>query len=279
MKPGMKRRDRPPKKRTFRILPGVLLAVSAVAGWLYVYNRPATSPPAAGAPVYGYRVVRVYPHDPQAFTQGLIFRDGFLFESIGLNGHSSLRKVRLETGEVVQAHDLDAQHFAEGLTDWGGRLIQLTWQSGVGFLYDMATFKTTGTFAYAGEGWGLTHDGDRLILSDGSPILRFLDPATLRETGRVTVRDNGGPVYRLNELEFVRGEIYANVWHTDRIARISPQSGEVTGWIDLQGLLPEADRTSPEAVLNGIAYDAGGDRLFVTGKLWPKLFEVRVPGP
>ena len=224
---------------------------------------------------YGYEVVHEYPHDAEAFTQGLIFRDGFLYESTGLTGRSSLRKVRLETGEVVQRHDVDAAYFAEGLTDWGGQLLQLTWVSNIGFVYDIASFKELRRFTYAGEGWGLTHDGTRLIMSDGTPNLRFLDPATFDEQSRLNVRDRNGSVDDLNELEFVKGSVYANVWLTERIAIIDPATGAVTGWIDLAGLRPR--RGAPgDDVLNGIAYDADGDRLFVTGKLWPKLFEIRL---
>jgi glutaminyl-peptide cyclotransferase len=232
----------------------------------------------AAPPVYGYRVVNTYPHDPQAYTQGLIFIDGFLYESTGQHGRSTVRKVRLETGEVVQRQAVDATYFAEGLTDWRDRLIQITWQTGLGFVYDRASFRVQRTFTYPGEGWGLTHDGKRLILSDGSPegLLRFIDPDTFREVGRLVVRDRGVPVKDLNELESVGGEIYANVWHTNRIARIAPASGHVVGWIDLTGLLPAGAVTDPEAVLNGIAYDASANRLFVTGKLWPTLFEIRV---
>jgi glutamine cyclotransferase len=229
-----------------------------------------------GIPVYGYRVVNVYPHDRRAFTQGLIWCGGFLYEGTGLNGASSLRKVRLETGRVVERHSLDRRYFGEGITEWGGRLLQLTWKSNLGFIYDRSNLKVRGTFRYPGEGWGLTHDRERLIMSDGTASLRFLDPRTLLETGRLNVRYGGIPLADLNELEFVRGEIYANVYQTDWIARISPQTGAVTGWIDLHGLLPVADRRIPVDVLNGIAYDAGGKRLFVTGKLWPKLFEIEL---
>ena len=225
-------------------------------------------------PVYGYRIVNTYPHDPQAYTQGLIYRDGSLYESTGLNGRSTLRKVKLETGEVLQLEHLDPRYFAEGLADWNGRLVQLTWQSNVGFVYDLVSFKLQNTFRYSGEGWGLTRDQNRLIMSDGSDTLRFLDPATFQERGRVTVRDGSASVDELNELEYVRGEIFANVWQTDRIARISPMSGRVVGWIDLTGLLSKIYQLEPEAVLNGIAYDAERGRLFVTGKLWPKLFEI-----
>jgi glutaminyl-peptide cyclotransferase len=227
------------------------------------------------APVYGYEVVNVYPHDREAFTQGLLYRDGVLFESTGLNGRSSLRRVRLETGEVLQQTRLDQRYFAEGLTDWGGRLVQLTWNTNVGFVYDLATLKPLRTFNYTGEGWGLARDQKRLIMSDGSPTLRFLDPETFQVTGRIDVRDGGLPVEDLNELEMVDGEIYSNVWMTDRIAIIAPGTGQVTGWINLAGLMPRGS-TAGDAVLNGIAYDATRKRLFVTGKLWPRLFEIRV---
>ena len=241
---------------------------------------PRSARPGQGAeavPVYGYTVVRSYPHDPRAFTQGLILRNGFFYEGTGLNKRSSLRKVKVETGEVVQNKPLSDEYFGEGITDWKGSLVQLTWQSEVGFVYDLQSFERTKTFTYTGEGWGLTHDDTRLIMSDGTPQLRFIDPATMKETGRVTVRDGRGPVQHLNELEYVKGEVFANVWQTDRIARISPKDGRVTGWIDLSGLLPPAERdVAGGAVLNGIAYDAAGDRLFVTGKLWPRVFEIKL---
>lgn len=230
------------------------------------------------APVYGYRVIHVYPHDPDAFTQGLIYLGGFLYESTGLHGHSSLRKVKLESGEVLQNLDVPTQYFAEGLTEWKKNLIQLTWQSGTGFVYDLASFHEKSTFAYGGEGWGLTHDAAQLIQSDGSSTLRFLDPDTLRQKGSLAVSDANRPVSDLNELEYIKGEIWSNVWKTDRIAVISPKSGAVIRWIDLTGLLADKDRTGQEDVLNGIAYDAAHDRIFVTGKLWPKLFEIKL-GP
>jgi glutamine cyclotransferase len=233
----------------------------------------------APAPTFGYEIVSVYPHDPSAFTQGLIFREGFLFESTGLNGESSLRKVRLETGEVIQRLAIAPQHFAEGLTDVGTSLVQLTWQSNVGFVYDLSTFRMQRTFEYPGEGWGLTRDEARLIMSDGTSSLRFLDPETLRETGRLTVTDGLQPVANLNELEMVKGELFANVWQTDQVVIISPQTGRVTGRVDLAGLLPPADRMPPVDVLNGIAYDAERDRLFVTGKRWPRLFQIRLKRP
>jgi glutaminyl-peptide cyclotransferase len=233
--------------------------------------------PQPAPPIHEYEVVREYPHDPEAFTQGLIFRDGFLFESTGQLGRSTVRKVRLETGEVVARHALASDIFGEGLTDWGSQLVQLTWVTNIGFVYDLASLKELRRFNYAGEGWGLTQDGTRLIMSDGTANLRFLDPATFEEQSRLNVRDHNGSVDDLNELEFVKGSVYANVWLTDRIAIIAPDSGRVTGWVDLTGLRPRQGAPG-EDVLNGIAYDAAGDRLFVTGKLWPKLFEIRVKG-
>ena len=224
----------------------------------------------------GYRIVHTYRHDPKAFTQGLIYLDGHLYESTGLEGRSSLRMEDLDTGRVLQEASLPAQYFGEGLAPWGSTLIQLTWQAHIAFVYDRFSFRLLRTLHYSGEGWGLTEDGKDLILSDGTANLRFLDPETLREVRRVTVKDHGQPVTQLNELEYVRGEIYSNVWHTDRIARISPATGQVLGWIDLSGLLPDDLRSDAEAVLNGIAYDARHDRLFVTGKLWPELFEIKV---
>lgn len=225
----------------------------------------------------GYQIVHAYPHDPKAFTQGLVYVDGHLYESTGLNGRSSLRMVDLQTGRILQHHELAAEYFGEGLTNWGSSLVQLTWKAGTAFVYDRFSFALQRTLHYPGEGWGLTQDGKSLIMSDGSPVLRFFDPRTFREIRRLSVVDeNGQPVLDLNELEYVRGEIYANVWHTDRIARISPRSGRVLGWIDLSGLMDKSELSDPEAVLNGIAYDSRFDRLFVTGKLWPRLFEIKV---
>ena len=224
----------------------------------------------------GYRIIHTYPHDPQAYTQGLLYEDGHLYESTGLNGRSSLRMEDLETGRLLQRADVPDKYFAEGLASWGSTLIQLTWQSHIAFIYDRFSFRLQRTFHYDGEGWGLTQDGRNLIMSDGTATLRFFDPLTFREVRRIVVKDQGSTVTQLNELEYVRGEIYANVWHTDRIARISPATGRVLGWIDLAALLPTNEQSDPEAVLNGIAYDAADNRLFVTGKLWPKLFEIKV---
>jgi glutaminyl-peptide cyclotransferase len=226
-------------------------------------------------PVSTYRVVHVYPHDPQAFTQGLVYRDGILYEGTGLNGRSSIRKVKLENGEVLQIQKVDQQYFGEGIAVVNDTIYELTWQSGIGFLYDRDSLRRKGTFTYKGEGWGLTYDGQRLIMSDGSAFLRFLDPATQKEVSRIEVKDGTAPIVNLNELEFVKGEVFANIWRTERIARISPKTGRVTGWIDLSGLLTPREAQDAD-VLNGIAYDAAGDRLFVTGKLWPKLFEIKI---
>jgi len=222
---------------------------------------------------YTYRVVNVYPHDPGAFTQGLVFEAGQLYESTGLLGRSSLRRVALETGRVLQQHNLGAAYFGEGLALFRGRLFQLTWQNGTGFVYDAQTFELLRTWQYATEGWGLTHDGEHLIMSDGSATLRFLDPDTLDVRRSLQVNDGERLVDMLNELEYVDGEIFANIWLTDWVARIDPVTGHVVGWVDLSGLLTPEERAAAD-VLNGIAYDAAGRRLFVTGKLWPKLFEI-----
>jgi glutamine cyclotransferase len=232
--------------------------------------------PSRSSRVSRFEVVQRWPHDPGAFTQGLVYRGGTLYESTGNHGESSLREVELETGKVLRRHDLPEQYFGEGLALFGGKLYQLTWRSRVGFIYDAATLQPVGQFTYAGEGWGLTEDGTSLILSDGTSTLRFLDPATLTVQRTVTVTDEGREVSRLNELEYVNGEVYANVWKHDLIARINPATGHVTGWIDLTGLLAPEDKLGDEDVLNGIAYDAANDRLLVTGKYWPKLFQIRL---
>lgn len=226
---------------------------------------------------YTYEVVHAWPHDPTAFTEGLFYLNGFLYEGTGLERESSIRKVRLETGEVVQKHDIPEQYFGEGIINWKDKLIELTYKSQVGFVYDLAGFQLLKQFEYPGEGWALTQDGKRLIMSDGTAELRFWDPETLQETGRITVTEFGQPLKNVNELEFVKGEIFANVWLTNRIVRIDPATGKVTGSVDLTGLLTADDmaKSQPD-VLNGIAYDAKGDRLFVTGKRWPRLFEIRL---
>jgi glutaminyl-peptide cyclotransferase len=249
-----------------------LFAIGFAATLMLASQRP-TEP--RTLPVFGYRVVHVYPHDSMAFTQGLQYVDGFLYEGTGLNGRSSIRKVKLETGEVVQKRDLARAYFGEGITIMKSELIQLTWQSHVAFVYDKTTFEPRRTFKYKGEGWGLTHDGASLFMSDGTDELRVLDPGTFAERRRIKVTAVGMPLPRLNELEYMKGEILANVWTTDSIARVAPDTGRVSGYIDLQGLLTPRERASVD-VLNGIAYDAQGDRLFVTGKLWPKLFEIAI---
>jgi glutamine cyclotransferase len=236
-------------------------------------SRKALEPP----PVFGYQVVNVYPHDPRAWTQGLIFVDGSLYEGTGReNGLATLSRLDLETGAVLQRCELPSEFYGEGVTIFGDAIYQLTWQSRVGFVYDKATLAFQRAWSYPTEGWGLTHDGAQLIMSDGTATLHFLNPETLEETGRIEAYDDNGPVIRLNELEYIGGEIYANVWLTDRIARIDPRTGQVLGWIDLTGLLGPKDRGQPVAELNGIAYDAERERLFVTGKLWPKLFEIKL---
>jgi glutamine cyclotransferase len=225
--------------------------------------------------VFGYQIVRVYPHDPDAFTQGLQFVDGALYEGTGLNGRSSIRKVELESGKVLQRRSVPQEYFGEGITVWKSDLIELTWQSHVAFVYDRTTFEPKKRFSYPGEGWGLTADGTNLIMSDGSDELRVLDPLTFAEKRRIKVTAAGTPLRDLNELEYVKGEIFANIWQTDYIARVAPDTGKVTGYVDLRGLLTPVERSRTD-VLNGIAYDAKQDRLFVTGKLWPKLFEIKL---
>jgi len=249
------------------------LAGLLLAGLLLLVLGP---PPAAAVERESYEVVRVYPHDPRAWTQGLVYHDGHLYEGTGLYGASELRRVDLASGEVLQAIALPDELFGEGIALFGERIIQLTYKSGLGLVYARDSFALLGTFRYPGEGWGLTHDGRHLIMSDGSAYLRFLDPETFAEVRRVEVRLDGEPLARLNELEYIDGEVFANVWTTDQIVRIAPADGTVLGVIDLTGLLdPEVRRTTDAEVLNGIAYDAEGERLFVTGKLWPKLFEIR----
>ncbi len=265
------------------VLLGRMLAVdahgeTAAAGSNLVVEREERQstcfPVTLSSPYYYiYRVINSFPHDPEAFTQGLLFHNGTLFEGTGLYGKSTLRQVQLETGIVLRSLSLASQYFGEGITIYQDQVIQLSWRSNTGFLYDKDSFQLLQTFNYPTEGWGITHDGVRLIVSDGSSTLYFWDPVSLKEIGRIEVHDRDGPVSRLNELEYVRGEVFANVWQTDRIAIINPETGRVTGWINLDGLL---DSVGSAGVLNGIAYDAENDRLFVTGKRWPKLFEIRL---
>jgi glutaminyl-peptide cyclotransferase len=233
---------------------------------------------ASKVPNYTYEVVKSYPHDAKAFTQGLVFHQGVFYESTGLNGLSSLRRVEVETGKVLKKIDVPNQFFAEGLALLNGRLYQLTWQTQRGFVYDLDSFNKLREFGYAGEGWGLTHDAHSLIMSDGSNRIRFIDPETFEVQRMITVQDGRRDITQLNELEYIKGEIYANIWMQDLIARIDPQSGKVNAWIDMSGLHPPEARSDPGAVLNGIAYDESSDRLFVTGKNWPKLFEIKLKG-
>lgn len=270
--------------RFFKI---IFIGLLVISGAIFIYSylnfpessvltgseNPATS---EIIPVYRYRVINIYPHDKNASTQGLVYENNILYEGTGLNGRSTLRKVDLKTGDIISIHKLPDKFFGEGITVYENTIIQLTWKSNIGFVYDRSNFELLKTFNYSTEGWGITHDGKRLILSDGTSILHFLNPETFEEIGRVEVFDNNGSVTRLNELEYVRGEIYANIWQTDYIARIDPDTGKVTGWINLRELLGPEDRSEPVGVLNGIAYDAKNNRLFVTGKLWPKLFEIEL---
>jgi glutaminyl-peptide cyclotransferase len=235
------------------------------------------APSQAAVPMYDYEVVHTYPHDPTAFTEGLFYLNGFLYESTGLEQHSSIRKVRLQTGEVLQKFDVPPQYFGEGIVNWHNHLISLTWKSHVGFVHDLASFKVQRQFHYDGEGWALTQDGKQLLMSDGTSEIRLLNPETLVPVGRIQVTLEGKPVRNLNELEWIKGEIYANLWQTNWILRIDPHDGHVLGAINLAGLLSPSDIVKGQTdVLNGIAYDAKGDRLFVTGKNWPKLFEIRI---
>jgi len=252
------------------LLASAVIGAAALAG-----------PARAELAVQGYSIVHVYPHDERAFTEGLFYLNGFLYESTGLEGQSSIRRVKLETGQVLQQRPLSPKYFGEGIVAWKGKLVQLTWRNEVGFTYDLKTFAPRSSFHYQGEGWSLTRSDRSLIMDDGTPDIRFLDPVTLKETRRITVTAEGVPVLNLNEMEWVKGEIYANIWQTNRVARIDPKTGHVLGWIDLTGL-DVAERSKGGAaldVMNGIAYDAAHDRLFVTGKLWPHLYEIKLTAP
>lgn len=253
----------------------ILLCLALFPVVLRVHGEAAERPMPGKTPWYGYRVIRSHPHDRQAFTQGLFYADGCLYEGTGLHGRSSLRKVDPASGRVLKEIRLAPSYFGEGITALGDRIVQVTWLSRVGFVYDKKSFRLLKRFTYPHEGWGITHDGKRLIMSDGTSILHLLDPTDFHETAVISVFDDRGPVAGLNELEYIQGAIYANVWPTDQIAVIDPGTGRITAWIDLKGLLDARDAPGAD-VLNGIAYDAKGDRLFVTGKLWPKVFEVKI---
>lgn len=251
--------------RSARRLHAVLALLVVVAGGV-----------AIAAPVEGYKVVATYPHSTTSYTEGFFYLDGRFYEGTGRVGHSAVMAIDPATGAVKQQRDVPPPYFGEGIVDWGPYLYEWTWQTHVCFVYDRATLKPVKQFAYAGEGWGMTHTAKELITSDGTDTLRFRDPATFKETRHVVVKDDGKAVEELNELEYIHGEIYANVWHSDRIARISPKDGHVIAWIDLTGLLPAMLKIDAESVLNGIAYDAQHDRIFVTGKQWPTIFEIKV---
>jgi glutamine cyclotransferase len=240
----------------------------------------AASTALKSVPVYTYKIMNTYVHDHRGFTQGLVFEDGFLYEGTGLHAQSSLRRVALETGEILQLHRLPSHFFGEGITVYQDKIIQLTWKSNTGFVYRKDNFEMLREFNYSTEGWGITYDGQQLIMSDGTSTLYFLNPETFEEVRLIKVYDSNGPVKHLNELEYVEKQIYANVWQSNRIAKIDPQTGQVVGWIDLTGLLKLEGYRLPVDVLNGIAYDQTKKRLFVTGKLWPKLFEIQlIPVP
>lgn len=243
-----------------------------------VSNDPGKQDEVDQIPVYGYQVVKTFPHDPMAFTQGLVFHDGYFLEGTGLEGRSSLRKVEISTGKVLKKIDIESKYFGEGITLFKDKIYQITWQTNQAFEYDLETFKRLKSFTYSTEGWGITHDGTKLIMSDGTATLYFRDPETFKEIGKVTVKDDNGEISLLNELEYIKGEIYANIWGTNTIARIDPKTGKVVGWIDLTGLLKPEDMKPGHQVdvLNGIAYDEKADRLFVTGKLWPKVYEIKL---
>ena len=234
---------------------------------------------ALAAPVESYKVVAKYPHSTESYTEGFFYLDGLFYEGTGLQGRSALLVIQPKTGNVVQQHDLPPQYFGEGIVDWGPNIYEWTWQSHICFVYDRFTLRPIKQFSYTGEGWGMTRTATELITSDGTATLRFRDPNTFKETRHIVVKDGAKTIDQLNELEYVKGEIYANVWHSDRIARISPRDGHVIAWIDLTGILPDDQRVNSESVLNGIAYDAQHDRLFVTGKQWPAIFEIKVLPP
>ena len=270
-------RDRCQQKRTYRYTDKMnrhLYPLSIILYPFFYILLTCSVHAAENVPVHNIEVLNTFPHDPNAFTQGLAFHDGQLYEGTGRNGQSSLRLVDLESGELLKRHNLSARYFGEGITIRHDRIYQLTWRSHVGFVYDLATFNQERSFFIAGEGWGITHNEDALIISDGSSELRFLDPDSLQEMRRISVTLNGKSVEYLNELEFINGEVWANVWYQDVILRIDPENGSVKSIVDLTSLYQ--DRDSREKVLNGIAWDEQGQRLFVTGKLWPNLFEIEV---
>jgi glutamine cyclotransferase len=259
-------------KRLFKFsIPAVVILIAGIS--VLVWRNFKNSD---DSEEWTYKIVNTFHHDREAFTQGLVFEDGVLYEGTGIPGRSELRKVELETGKVLQRVKLPDQYFGEGITIYKDRIIQLTYQSNVGFVYDRESFELLREFSYPTEGWGLTHNGTHLIMSDGTPMLYFLDPGTLKQINRMMVLEQDRPVWGLNELEYVNGEVFANVWPTDRIVRIMPDTGKVAGWIDMKELLPLEERGEEVDVFNGIAYDPVNDRMFMTGKFWPKLFEIEL---
>jgi glutaminyl-peptide cyclotransferase len=228
------------------------------------------------APIYTYKVIAKYPHSTDSYTEGFFYLNGLFYEGTGMNGHSAILITQPETGKIIQRHDMPAQYFGEGIIDWGPNLIEWTWQTHIGFVLDRTTLHIVKQFHYDGEGWGMTRTAKEIITSDGTATLRFRNPDTFDETHHITVKDGSKTIDQLNELEYIKGEIYANIWHSNSIARISPTDGHVIAWIDLTGLLPDVEKLTSESVLNGIAYDAKRDRLFVTGKQWPTIFEIKV---
>jgi glutaminyl-peptide cyclotransferase len=263
-------------------LPLAAAAVSILTVWRrslalkIVFAMAVLAVDCAAAPVYGYKVVAKYPHSTDSYTEGFFYLNGLFYEGTGLNGHSGIVVTQPETGTPVQHFDLPRQYFGEGIIDWGPNLLQWTWQSHVGFVLDRFSLRIVSQFHYDGEGWGMTRTAKELITSDGTATLRFRNPDTFNETRHIVVKDGAKTIDQLNELEYIKGEIYANIWHSDRIARISPTDGHVIAWIDLTGLLPDDQKINAESVLNGIAYDAKKDRIFVTGKQWPAVFEIKI---
>ena len=252
----------------------VVTVAVAVPSYILLKGKSGGSVPLR----YNYEIVRSYPHDEQAFTEGLVFENGVLYEGTGLYGYSTLRRVELQTGRSLQLYSMPNQFFGEGITVFNDKIIQLTWLSHEGFVYNKTSFERLGEFNYSTEGWGITYDGNRLIMSDGTANLYFINPETFERTGQIEVHDNASPVTELNELEYIKGDVYANIWLQEKIAIINPETGQVKAWIDLTGIQSRVN-CSGQDVLNGIAYDADGDRLFITGKRWPQLFEIKLVAP
>jgi glutamine cyclotransferase len=255
------------------------LSVLHLALGLIVVVAAIPPVPMAAAPISSYKVVAEFPHSTDSYTEGFFYHDGLFYEGIGLKGNSAILVIEPESGKVLQRRNLPEQFFGEGIVDWGHDIYEWTWQSHICFVYDRFSLRPVGQLAYSGEGWGMTRSASEIITSDGSATLRFRGPKTFKETRHIVVKDGSNPVEQLNELEYVKGEIYANIWHSDRLARISPRDGHVIGWTDLTGLMPASRRINKESVLNGIAYDAQHDRLFVTGKQWPTVFEIKIVSP